>query len=141
MELAEYFKRLLNVCLVCLVATAVIACGREQQGTEKLRDLEFTIIAKDNMPQELLETVEMKKEQPFKMTLEDRGFLYICIGYGTQQTGGYSISVKEVYETSNAIYVDTELIGPQPGEKSKSVASYPYIVIKLEKVDKPVVFA
>ena len=81
-----------------------------------------------------------KKEKAFKITFEDQGFLYICIGYGAQETGGYSIALNDLYETSNAVYVDTNLIGPPPEEKSDPVASYPYIVIKTEFVDKPVVF-
>ena len=55
-------------------------------------------------------------------------------------TGGYSVAVKELYETSNALYLDTDLIGPGPEEKSNPVASFPYVVIKAEFVDKPVVF-
>ena len=41
---------------------------------------------------------------------------------------------------TNAIYVDTNLIGPAPEEKGNAVESYPYIVIKIEFIDKPVVF-
>ena len=137
---SDYTKRLFSVCLICFVATAVIACGKQQDTMVKIKDLEYTIITEDNIPEELLSAIEQKKEGTFKMTFEDRGFLYVCIGYGVQQTGGYSIAVKEVYETSNAVYVDTDLIGPEPEEKSSPVASYPYIVIKLEFVDKPVVF-
>jgi len=48
--------------------------------------------------------------------------------------------VNALYETANAIYVDTNLIGQAPEEKSNQVESYPYVVIKTEFVDKPVVF-
>ena len=98
------------------------------------------MIAEDNIPEELLEQIEQKKADAFKITFEDRGFLYICVGYGTQETGGYSISLNALYETANAVYVDTNLIGPAPEEKSNQVESYPYIVIKTEFIDKPVVF-
>lgn len=136
----EYRRRFLDVCLTCLLCFAVYACGQKQNPLEKIRDLEYTVIAEDNIPQELLAKIEERKENTFKLTFEDQGFLYICVGYGTQQTGGYSITVNDLYETSNAIYIDTNLIGPSPEEKSKQVASYPYVVVKMEFLEKPVVF-
>lgn len=136
----EYQRRFLSVCLTCLLCLAVYACGQKQDPLEKIRDLEYTVIAEDNIPQELLLKIEERKENPFKLTFEDQGFLYICVGYGTQQTGGYSISVNGLYETANAIYIDTNLIGPSPEEKNKQVASYPYVVVKMEFLEKPVVF-
>ena len=107
---------------------------------EKIKDLECTVIPEDNLPEELFSMIEQKKTDSFKLTFEDKGFLYICVGYGTQATGGYSITVNDLYETSNAIYIDTNLIGPSPEEKSNPVPSYPYIVVKTEFIDKPVVF-
>ena len=139
-RLYEYQKRMLSVCLICLMCMGVFACGKKQDTMEKIKDLESTVIPEDNIPDELLSMIEQKKENAFKITFEDRGFLYICVGYGVQQTGGYSIAVNDLYETSNAIYVDTNLIGPSPEEKSNPGASYPYIVIKTEFIDKPVVF-
>ena len=136
----EYQRRFLSVCLTCLLCLAVYACGQKQDPLEKIRDLEYTVIAEDNIPQELLAKIEERKEDTFKLTFEDQGFLYICVGYGTQQTGGYSIAVNDLYETANAIYIDTNLIGPSPEEKSKQVASYPSVVVKMEFLEKPVVF-
>ena len=84
-----------------------------------------------------------KKENAFKVTYQDNGFLYICIGYGEQVSGGYSITVNALYLTENAIYADTTLLGPDPADAAsakKNAPSYPYIVIKTEFVDKPVVF-
>ena len=140
MSLSEYQKRLLSVCLICFMATAVIACGQKQDAMEKIKDLEFTVLAEENVPEELLSAIEEKKQTAFKLTFEDQGFLYICVGYGMQATGGCSVAVKELYETTNALYLDTDLIGPGPEEKSNPVASFPYVVIKAEFVDKPVVF-
>lgn len=139
-RLYEYQKRILSVFVVCLMCMAVFACGKKQDTMEKIKDLECTIIPEDNLPEELFNMIEQKKTDAFKITFEDKGFLYICVGYGIQETGGYSIALNDLYETSNAIYVDTNLIGPAPEEKSNLVASYPYIVIKTEFIDKPVVF-
>ena len=125
---SEYQKRLLSICIICLMCFGVFACGKKQDTMEKIKDLECTIIPEENIPEELLAMIEEKKENPFKMTFEDQGFLYICV------------AMNALYETANAIYVDTNLIGPQPEEKSNIVASYPYVVIKTEFIDKPVVF-
>lgn len=136
----ESGKRLCSVMLVCLMCMGVIACGAKQDAMEKIKDLEFSVIAEDNLPEELLGIITEKKAQPFKITFQDQGFVYICIGYGEQETGGYSISVNELYETGNAIYIDTNLVGPKAEEKSKLSPSYPYVVVKTEYIDKPVVF-
>jgi hypothetical protein len=112
----------------------------EEASNEKLRDLEFTIVEQEDIPAELLKIVEEKKTSEFKITYTDNENLYICVGYGEQQTGGYSIAVKELYLTSNAIYIDTNLIGPSKDEKISEVLSYPYVVIKTEYMDKSVVF-
>ncbi len=139
-RLYEYQKRIVRACLICLMCMSVFACAKKQDAMEKIKDLECTVISEDNLPGELLDMIEQKKTDAFKITFEDKGFLYICVGYGTQETGGYSIALNDLYETANAVYVDTNLIGPSPEEKSNLVESYPYIVIKTEFIDKPVVF-
>ena len=69
--------------------------------------------------------------------------MYVCIGYGEQISGGYSIAVNALYLTDNAIYADTTLLGPDPADAAagkQKAPSFPYIVLKTEFVDKPVVF-
>lgn len=138
--LSGYQRRLVSIGFLCLLCFGVYSCGQKRDPMEKIKDLEYTVIAEDNMPEELLAKIEERKEDTFKLTFEDQGFLYICVGYGMQQTGGYSIAVNDLYETANAVYIDTNLIGPSPEEKSKPVASYPYVVVKTEFSQKPVVF-
>lgn len=121
---------------ICILA----GCGVETQDAEKLEDLEFTVLDPEKVPEELRNVLEEKKAAPFKVTYEDEGYLYICIGYGEQQSSGYSIAVEDLYLTSNAIYVDTELLGPGNGEETALASTCPYIVLKLEYLDKSVVF-
>ena len=128
--------------LVCLCGCTVIT----KDGNEKVRDIDFTVLAEDNIPDELKQVIEEKKEKEFKLTYQDNGFLYICVGYGRQETGGYSITVNDLYLTGNSIYVDTNLIGPDPENRElykaqeKDSASYPYVILKIEYWDKSVVF-
>lgn len=129
----KWFLMLLTVCILA-------GCGVETQDEEKLEDLEFTVLDLEKVPEELRNVLEEKKTAPFKVTYEDEGYLYICIGYGEQQSSGYSIAVQDLYLTSNAIYVDTELLGPGNGETTAAATTCPYIVLKLEYMDKSVVF-
>ena len=116
-------------------------CKNETLATEKVRDIEFTVLLDDGIPVEFLTIIEEKKEAPFKLTFSDGEFLYIAVGYGMQLTCGYSIQVNQLYLTANAVYCDTSLMGPTSEEDIKKAASYPYIVLKMENMDdKTVVF-
>ena len=84
--------------------------------------------------------IEEKKKEPMKVTYADQGYLYAAVGYGKQETSGYSITVDECYETDNAICIHTSLLGPKKDEKVSEKASYPYLVIKTEAIDKVVEF-
>lgn len=127
-------------CLVLLILCILTACGVQTQDEEKISDLEFTVLYPEKIPEELRNVLEEKKITPFKVTYEDEGYLYICVGYGEQQTSGYSIVVEDLYLTSNAIYVDTELLGPQKGEETAAATTCPYIVLKLKEMEESVVF-
>ncbi len=106
----------------------------------KLRDLDFTVLSDEKIPEELKKIIEEKKSAPFQITYTDNENLYICIGYGEQETGGYSIAVEELYLTDSNICVDTSLLGPEASEKSNRVPSYPYIVLRTEFLEETVIF-
>ena len=116
-------------------------CGCSLMSTEevKLRDLDFTILGEELVPAELATMIEERKADAFKMTYSDNQNLYICVGYGQQETGGYSITVDELYLTEEAVFVQTTLLGPDVSEKGNKTPSYPYIVIKTEYLDQPVI--
>lgn len=126
--------------LLCL-GTLLGLCGCSLMSTEevKLRDLEFTLLGEELVPEELAVMIEERRAEPFKMTYSDNENLYICVGYGQQETGGYSITVDELYLTEEAVHVQTTLLGPDVSEKGNKTPSYPYIVIKTEYLDLPVI--
>lgn len=126
--------------LLVVMTLSFCGCSITEDGGMKLRDLDFTLVSDERMPEELKVMIEEKKGEEFKFTYADQEFLYLCIGYGEQSTGGYSIAVNELYLTDNAIYVDTNLLGPSAKEKTNPAVSYPYIVIKTDFLDKTVVF-
>ena len=102
--------------LVILETTVISGCRANISGTESDRMVEYTVICGDDE------------------------YLYIAEGFGTKETGGYSITVNQFYVKDKAMYFDTRLIAPDKGEKVSNQASYPYIVIKTELSEMPVVF-
>lgn len=133
-------KRFLLSVLAGIVVLLMTACSVDKISEEKISDLEFTVVASDEIPEELMQQIEEEKEGAMKFTYADRGYLYIAKGYGARETSGYSIEVKELYETKNSICMKTELLGPDPSEKIVEKETYPYIVVKIEYSDKYVVF-
>ena len=129
---------------MCLLLTGCIlllsGCAVLSEEKIKLRDLEFTVLSEDKIPEELMSILEEKKSKTFQITYSDNEFLYICIGYGEQETGGYSIAVNELYLTETNICVNTSLLGPEASDKGNKTPSYPYIVLKTEFLDKTVIF-
>ena len=128
------------IMVLVLITSSLCGCTVEKANRTKLRDLEYEIVAPEEVPEELGKQIEEKKAADFKMTFETLDKLYIVRGYGEQATGGYSIQVKELYLSNNAVFFQTELIGPRKGETITKSPSFPYIVIVTEKVDKNVVF-
>ena len=126
--------------IVTLFAALLTGCTLLSEERVKLKDLDFTVLSEEKISEELLSIINEKKAEPFKLTYSDQDYLYICIGYGEQATGGYSIAVNELYLTDSAIYVNTELLGPEASEKSNATPSYPYIVIKTDYLDQTVIF-
>lgn len=133
-------KRFLLSVLAGMAVLFVTACSVEKISEEKINDLEFTVVSSDEVPEEFMQQIEEEKEGPMKLTYADKGYLYIAKGYGTQDTSGYSIEVKELYETKNSICIKTELLGPDKAEKVVEKETYPFIVVKIEYNEKYVVF-
>jgi hypothetical protein len=135
-------KILLVVSLLAWVFLVRIltGCSVGKTAQDKVRDLEFTVVAPADEPQELKNLIEQKKAASFKLTYSNDQGLYIVTGYGEQASGGYSICVNELYLTENSIVIDTELKGPEKGEQAGIEKSYPYIVVLTENLDHPVIF-
>ena len=130
------------IILIIIVALAVILISCKITGTSstKVADLDYTVVEDQDVPTELMKIIDEKKENSLRLTYSTKDYIYIVAGYGTQHTSGYSIRLNEIYLGQNAIYVDTNLVGPTKSEEVNKAETYPYIVIKIEKRDDPVVF-
>ncbi len=133
-------KKGIIVLTIGLTSLLLVSCSSNKSKPDKLKGLEFTVVEDADVPEKLMEAINEKKSQPFKTTYSDEEYLYIAVGYGEKPTGGYSISVDEFYLTDNAIYVDTNLIGPSQEEFVSNAVTYPYVVLKTEFTDKRVLF-
>lgn len=134
-------KRIGVFVMALLMMVGMLAgCSFQSDEQVKLRDLDFTILSEEKIPEELAGIIAEKESEAFKLTYSDNEYLYICIGYGEQATGGYSIAVNDLYLTDTGIYVNTTLLGPDASEKNNPTPSYPSIVIKTEYLDETVLF-
>jgi len=130
-------KQKLMLMLLCLAAILVV-CGCTDSKKEMGQPIEFTVVAEEDIPEELKTIIAQKKEGEFRLTYIDGEYLYIAVGYGKQQTGGYSIQIPSVYLTETNIVFESCLLGPE--EEMPVNISYPYAVIKMEKREEPVIF-
>ena len=126
--------------IIAVITIILISCKITGTSSKKVSDLDYTVVEDQDVPTELMKIIDEKKQNSLRLTYSTKDYIYIVAGYGSQPTSGYSIRLNEVYLGQNAIYIDTNLIGPSKGEEVNENATYPYIVIKIEKRDDPVVF-
>lgn len=134
--------------LSVIILVLLILIGMQIQGCEfkiipeeqERREVEFVIVSEECIPKAVTALIEARKEEEIRLTYVDGDERYIIIGYGKQSTGGYSIYIKDLYATENALYVDTCLLGPSADSKPKKAASYPVIVLQISEMGLPVVF-
>ena len=135
-------RRVLSILSLMLVVAGILltGCDKKGEGQAELTPLDFTVVSYDDIPKEFLAEIDKSKSEDFRLTYQSGGWLYIARGYGMQQSGGYSIKVTEVSMADNALYFNSELIGPKQGEAVNKLATYPYIVVKVEDSGQSVVF-
>ena len=126
----------LGILLLLIQGCRIKVIPEEEQHSE----VHFTIISDECIPESLEKLIESRKEKEMKLTYIDQGKRYIVIGYGEQKSGGYSIYIKDLYKTVNAVYVDTCLVGPDEKDKKEDIVSYPKIVLQISEMGLPVVF-
>jgi len=126
---------IIGICMcICL------GCSTKKISIKKKCDIDFTVVEQSDIPAKLSEEIANKKENGFKLTYSDGNYMYIAIGYGARDTGGYNVQVKELFMTSNAIYINSSLVGPRENDMVLKATTYPYIVVKIEDNDMNVVF-
>lgn len=135
-------KRIISLLKICMLAGMICLCGCQMSKTpeETGKEVPYTVAESDEIPKELKDVIAKNRQDEIRMSYVDGGYLYAVRGYGEQKTGGYSIQVNGVWEKEDGIHVDTSLLGPSPDKEIKEEPSYPYLVLKLEQREEPVVF-
>ncbi|MGN0374856.1 MAG: protease complex subunit PrcB family protein [Butyrivibrio sp.] len=128
------------ICLIIILAMSLSGCKAVNITDKNHKTLDFTVVEREDIPPELLTAIEGKRAEPFSMSYSIDGYLYIAVGYGEKSTGGYSIRVDDLYETDSSLSIHTTLIGPKAGEAVNKMVTYPYVVVKLEYIDKNIIF-
>lgn len=126
--------------VIFLLTIQISGCEGNYKGSEKGLNLEYTVLGETKIPEEFLSQIEEKKAEKFELTYRDNEYLYIAKGFGEQKTSGCSISVINLTCEDQTIYFESKLVIPQEKENLNSIFSFPYIVIKTELIDFPVVF-
>lgn len=135
------FHRVLFVCMTLLgILLAAGGCTQVEEETGEKKGVDFTVVRESEIPEDLLADIEENKKEGFHTVFRDTEYLYIAVGYGEQQTGGYSVAVEKLYAMEENLYLRTKLIGPKKGEQVHKASSYPYLVLKLELREGEVVF-
>ena len=128
------------ICFLMILGILLSGCTGKRVEMDNGRSLEFTVVDREQIPPELMSIITERKADEFSMTYSLEGYLYIAVGYGAKETGGYSISVDKLCETDTSVIIDTTLIGPKAGEPVNKMVSHPFVVVKLEYRDKNVIF-
>lgn len=135
----EIMKKIISILCLAVLLFSLGGCRMIRIEEESKKPLSYTVMEESQLPEELKELINEKKEAEFQIAYQKGAELYLAKGYGRQMSGGYSVQVKEFSESSNAMFFETKLLGPtekvQGGEPS-----YPYIVVKTEYRDGPVQF-
>jgi hypothetical protein len=127
------------IVLTAFIIMFFTGCGGNNGLSDKISDLEFTVVGELEQPDTLKEIIADKGDLPFQLSYCVGDELYIAVGYGIQQSAGYSITVNEFYETKDNIVLDTSLLGPGSAENVTNTTSVPYIVIKTHNIDDKII--
>lgn len=132
-------KSVLCLTMLALLLPVLCACKKEEAEPKK-RDVDFTLVPEDDLPDALASIIESKKSGDMMLTYATDNELYIVRGYGTRPTNGFDIQVTDCYLTDSNIVFTTKLSGPAEDENTTSLPSYPFVVIKTAYLDEPVKF-
>lgn len=127
---------------IMLLGTAffLFLCGcRVFNKEETAQELDYEIVAEEEIPEEMKAVIEEKKAQGFQITFEEKDTLYIGQGYGEKDQEGYEILVDQCQYSDDFVYFHTILNGPREETKEKG-QSYPYLVVRCEVSGKEVIF-
>lgn len=134
--------RIVLVLVIAFVLTEMcVGCGRFDM-SDSGENLVYDVCDETMLPEELTAIIDRKKEKPFNLVYSNSTYTYIVMAAGMQERDDVGMELEEMYKDDNAIYVKALLrqtATPTDGVKGDGV-SFPYTVIRIMKMDLPVVF-
>jgi len=140
MRACSSFTKKIMILFMAVSVLMLTSCKTGKITEDKVKDIDYTVVTDADIPDTLRNAIEEKKEESFKLSYSDGEALYIAVGYGRQQSGGYSITVDDLYLTSNNIVFATTLNGPGKEASGTDTPSYPYLIVKTEYMDCEIVY-
>lgn len=133
-------KKYIGWLMAMIVLFGISGCSIREIDETGAKDLDYTVVAPDEIPPEVQEVIQKQGTEPFQVSYQSGEYLYLLRGYGKQKSGGYSIRVEKLCASEETILFKTELIGPSTKEEQKSGESCPYLVVKIPYRNLPVLF-
>lgn len=95
--------------ILVLFALACVSSGCRKETARERQELDFTVCAQTELPDDLRGLIEEKKLHAFQLSYTTKEHLYIVVGYGEHDRTNLCVVVEELYKTDRAIYVKTDL--------------------------------
>ncbi|WP_051569359.1 protease complex subunit PrcB family protein [Alkaliphilus transvaalensis] len=64
--------------------------------------------------------------------LKENNMIYILVAAGERTTGGYTVEINGIYHQDTSLYVDANVISPDPDMMVTQEITYPNVLLKLE---------
>ena len=125
--------------MVLFLAASLGGCSFSSFTDGEGRELDFTVVSRSELP-EVEAVLSQQMGTAFQTACQYEEYLYLICGYPTQKTSGYSVQVKKLTATDEAIYFQSELLGPSGEETVAEEETAPWLVVKTEYLDLPVIF-
>lgn len=134
--------------VMSLVFSCLFICActvKGNQDTEsKMEAFECEVCVESQLPDELREIIEEKKDKAFNLTYRNNKYLFIVVGYGEKDRSNYFVGVRDICASDRGIYVSTELMTDKMISmdvvKRGVYSRYPYIVLRSKVNDLTVFF-
>lgn len=130
---------LLVAALVFMIFCA--GCSRFEKSDDG-EPLLYDVCDETMLPDELKAVIDKKKENAFNLVYSNSTYTYIVMAAGVQDRDDVGVQLDEMYKDDNAIYVKgvlRQVATPTDGVDGDNV-SYPYLVVRILRMDVPVVF-
>lgn len=134
-------RRIVVVMVWVVILAGLLVCIKfEAVDKKRVRVLEYEVVLEENIPGEIMGELQGFSKSVCRCSYICSDSLYIVVYYGEQATDGYTVEINDLYESSNAIFVETTLKGPVSYKDVKEIETYPYVVLKVKLSEKKVVF-